>query len=161
MQDIKGKIEVINHPIVKGKNGRSPLYGIKWKYENGVMTSQWMIGGRRMINLPLVAKSVETSNEVYSLLGSLKQSNALTPEYMAAGAASPLLMMLYQDKKFKDLRTKKTLIEVEFKEGFSPPEPPIVFPACEWRNGFMGFTSFEVYAQLHDLLNNKEGLSGS
>ena len=153
METVKGKIEIINHPIVKGKNGRSPMYGVKWRYENGVMTSQWMIGGRRVIDLPLVAKSVEPSNEVFSLLGGLKQSNALTPESVAVGVTSPLLMAFLQDRKFANYRTKKTLIEVAFKDGYESPLPPIVFPACEWRDGFMGFTTFEVYAQLHDLLN--------
>lgn len=149
MENVEGKIEIINHPIVKGKNGRSPLSGLKWKYENGIMISQWMIGGRKVINLPIAAESIEVSNEAFSLLGSLKKSNEFTPEYMLAGAASPALMMLFQQKKFENLRTKKVLIEVRFKDGY---ELPITSRFFTWTSGFMGFTTLEVFAHAHDLI---------
>lgn len=151
MDKIKGKIEIINHPIIKGKNGRSPLFGMKWKYEDGVMISQWIIGGRRVINVPISVKSIEISDDSMALLGSLKKSNELTPESMIAGAASPILMMLFQDKKLANLRSKKILIDVQFKDGV---ELPIKSRFATWTSGFMGFTSFEVFAHINDLIKN-------
>lgn len=149
MKSVKGKIEIINHPIIKGKNGRTPLGGdLTWKYVDGVMTRPWMIGGRKSINLPFSIKSVEIS-EAFSLLGALKKSNELTPESMMLGVSSPLLMMLYQEKKFKKLISKKVLIDVEFNDDF---EMPIKSRFCGWTSGFMGYTTMEVFAQLHDLL---------
>jgi hypothetical protein len=148
MSNIKGKVSIIKHPLIKGKEGRTPLEG-DWQYENGILTSKWMIGGRKTINLAIATKSVELAPEPLPLLAGLKKSNELTPEYMAAGMASPLLMNLFQDRKFKDLRNNKILLELQFKETF---ELPMKFSYCGWTDGILAFTTLEIFAEIHDLI---------
>ena len=51
--------------------------------------------------------------------------------------------------KLKTLLNKRVLISSVFKES---AEPPISFFYCKWTDSFMAFTTFEVYAHMHDLL---------